>query len=127
MITMQLNEHSAEDYRAIQQLRKLGYDEEEIQRLYDEQQEKDKKAKIKASEILKNDIEICTPEQQAAVDMAVAALNSEVGDTIPREKLETAKKMIKARFMDSGETVMQNETRREVCREFIKILEEVCG
>lgn len=47
-------------------------------------------------------------------------------DSIPREKLETAKKMIKARFMDSGETVMQNETRRAVCREFIKILEEVC-
>lgn len=89
--------------------------------------QKDRQAKIKASEILKNDIEICTPEQQEAVDMAVAALNSEVGDTIPREKLETAKEMIKARFMDSGETVMQNETRRAVCREFIKILEEVCG
>lgn len=86
-----------------------------------------KMTKDETINILKNDIEICTPEQQAAVDMAVAALNSEVGDTIPREKLETAKKMIKARFMDSGETVMQNETRRAVCREFIKILEEVCG
>ena len=127
MVTMQLNEHSAEDYRAIQQLRKLGYDEEEIQKLYDEQQEKDRQSKIKAKEILKNDIEVCTHEQQAAVNIAVAALDSEVGDTIPREKLETAKKMIRARFMDSGETVMQNETRRAVCREFIKILEEVCG
>lgn len=48
-------------------------------------------------------------------------------EAVPLEKLETAKKMIKARFMDSGETVMQNETRRAVCREFIKILEEVCG
>ena len=47
MITMQLNEHSAEDDRAIQLLRKLGYDEEEIQRLYDEQQEKDRQAKLK--------------------------------------------------------------------------------
>ena len=47
MITIQLNGHSAEDVRAIQQLRKLGYDEEEIQRLYDEQQEKDRKAKLK--------------------------------------------------------------------------------
>ena len=80
-----------------------------------------------AINILENDIEVCTHEQQAAVDMAVSALDSEVGDTIPREKLETAKKMIKARFMNSGETVMQNETRRAVCREFIEILEEVCG
>lgn len=47
MITMQLNEHSAEDARAIWLLRKLGYDEEEIQRLYDEQQEKDRQAKLK--------------------------------------------------------------------------------
>lgn len=47
MITIQLNEHSAEDERAIQQLLKLGYDEEEIQRLYDEQQEKDRQAKLK--------------------------------------------------------------------------------
>ena len=47
MITMQLNEHSAEDDRAIRLLRKLGYDEEEIQRLYDEQQEKDRQAKLK--------------------------------------------------------------------------------
>ena len=47
MITIQLNEHSAEDYRAIQQLRKLGYDEEEIQQLYDEQQEKDRQEKTK--------------------------------------------------------------------------------
>lgn len=86
-----------------------------------------KMTKDETINILKNDIEVCTHEQQAAVDMAVAALNSEVGDTIPREKLETAKKMIKARFMDSGETVMQNETRRAVCREFIKILEDVCG
>lgn len=46
MITIQLNEHSAEDYRAIQQLRKLGYDEEEIQQLYDEQQEKDRQSKM---------------------------------------------------------------------------------
>lgn len=92
-----------------------------------ETEARDRKAKIKAKEILKNDIEVCTHEQQEAVDMAVAALDSEVGDTIPREKLETAKKMIRARFMDSGETVMQNETRRAVCREFIKILEEVCG
>ena len=50
MITIQLNEHSAEDYRAIQQLRKLGYDEEEIQRLYDEQQEKDRQSKMTGSE-----------------------------------------------------------------------------
>lgn len=47
MITIQLNEHSAEVYRAIQQLRKLGYDEEEIQQLYDEQQEKDRQEKLK--------------------------------------------------------------------------------
>jgi Holliday junction resolvasome RuvABC DNA-binding subunit len=47
MITIQLNEHSAEDDRAIRHLRKLGYDEEEIQRLYDEQQEKDRQAKQK--------------------------------------------------------------------------------
>ena len=47
MITIQLNEHSAEDYRAIQQLRKLDYDEEEIQRLYNEQQEKDRQVKLK--------------------------------------------------------------------------------
>ena len=50
MITMQLNEHSAEDDRAIRLLRKLGYDEEEIQRLYDEQQEKDRQAKLKGSD-----------------------------------------------------------------------------
>lgn len=80
-----------------------------------------------AINILENDIEVCTPEQQEAVDMAVAALKAGASDSIPREKLETAKKMIKARFMDSGETVMQNETRRAVCREFIKILEDVCG
>jgi Holliday junction resolvasome RuvABC DNA-binding subunit len=50
MITIQLNEHSAEDYQAIQQLRKLGYDEEEIQRLYDEQQEKDRQSKMTGSD-----------------------------------------------------------------------------
>ena len=50
MITIQLNEHSAEDDRAIRQLRKLGYDEEKIQRLYDEQQEKDRQAKQKECE-----------------------------------------------------------------------------
>lgn len=46
-------------------------------------------------------------------------------EAVPREKIETAVKMIKARFMSSEETVMQNETRRAVCKEFLEILEEV--
>lgn len=43
-------------------------------------------------------------------------------EAIPTEKIETAIKLIRARFMDSNETVMQNEQRRAVSKEFIEIL-----
>ena len=35
MITIELNEHSAEDVKAIMELRKLGFSDEEIQDIYD--------------------------------------------------------------------------------------------
>jgi hypothetical protein len=70
-----------------------------------------------------------------ALDMAIKALKQQpiqrilaeapTVEAVPREKIETAVKMIKARFMSSEETVMQNETRRAVCKEFLEILEEV--
>lgn len=43
MITMKLDEHSAEDFKAIQTLRECGFSDEEIQMMYDRQKEIDKK------------------------------------------------------------------------------------
>ena len=40
MITIQLNEHSAEDSKAIKELRELGFTDDEIQKLYDNEQKK---------------------------------------------------------------------------------------
>lgn len=35
MVTIELNEHSAEDVKVIMELRKLGFSDEEIQKIYD--------------------------------------------------------------------------------------------
>lgn len=42
MINIQLNEHSAEDCKAIMALREIGFSDEEIQAKYDEQLKADK-------------------------------------------------------------------------------------
>lgn len=41
MIKIQLNEHTTEDYKSIEIARQLGFSEEEIQKMYDKQQESD--------------------------------------------------------------------------------------
>lgn len=42
MVTIQLNEHSVEDLKSINELRELGLKDEEIQVLYDREQERRK-------------------------------------------------------------------------------------
>ena len=42
MIDIQLDEHTTEDVKAISVLRSLGFPEEEIQRMYDDQKKRDK-------------------------------------------------------------------------------------
>lgn len=43
MITIKLDKYTAEDVKAIQTLREFGYSDEEIQKLYDRQKEKDER------------------------------------------------------------------------------------
>ena len=43
MITIQLNDHTAEDVKCIQELQAMGIPDEEIQRLYDISLQREKK------------------------------------------------------------------------------------
>ena len=54
MINIKLDKYSAEDVKAIQLLREFGYSDEEIQRLYDRQKEKDEQTMTieKANDLL---------------------------------------------------------------------------
>ena len=51
MITINLNETSAEDVKAIMELRKMGFSDEYIQELYD----RSEKTKTKKNEVTENE------------------------------------------------------------------------